>query len=199
MTYLFIILALIFTVLMIAQILRPFLISREDQLRFEILDEDLRRIEALMAQKGALIQTLRDLEYDNETAKISPEDYKRFKRSCERQAVGIMRELDTIHGGRDWQEVIERSLDGASIDEKVHSEDEIWHSSAGEEKEDLDSLLCSKCGTPLEEDDKFCGQCGTPLNSQNDSSKSENAEDTPTIRPVTAQPSALNSPALASR
>lgn len=176
MTYLFILLALGFSALMLFQIVRPFLVSRTEQLHFELLDEDLRQIEALMAKKAALVQTLRDLEYDYETAKITTEDYKRFRRSCERQAVGIMRRLDTIHGGKDWRAEIERLLQDSSIpqpsahsDEASRQAQETPPANKVATAPDASSALipgnlpCPKCATPLRTDDKFCSQCGTPL------------------------------------
>ena len=159
MTYLLIVLGIAFSVLMLLQIVAPFFSSRKDQLRFEILDEDLRKIEALASRKVALVQTLRDLEYDFETAKITEEDYLKFKRSCERQAVGVMRRLDAIHGGRDWEDVIEKALQDRLQDPDL----EIPSASPGPAP-----LTCHQCGTPLDEDDLFCSKCGTPVSNSTD-------------------------------
>ena len=170
MTYLLIILGIAFSVLMLLQIIAPFLSSRKDQLRFEILDDDLRQIEALVSRKVALVQTLRDLEYDFETAKITEEDYLRFKRSCERQAVGVMRRLDAIHGGRDWESVIEEALQQRLQDNEVAapSSSSLAPIAPAVDSSISESPACSQCGAPLKEDDLFCSKCGTPVHGSND-------------------------------
>lgn len=111
MTIGFIVVAIAFTVVMTVHIFRPFARSRREQMSFELIDEDLREVESLVARKVALVQALRDIEYDFQTHKISEEDYRRFKRSCERQAVAVMRRLDKLHGGdRDWESVIDQAV-----------------------------------------------------------------------------------------
>lgn len=174
MTQLILVLTVFFTLVMIVQMILPFLGSRDDQLSFELLDEDLREIEALVARKVALVQTLRDLEYDFETAKMSEEDYRRFKRSCELRAVAIMRRLDAIHGGRDWESAIDRTL--AERLEARPQQEEPSQESESQAEESVDSsspvadieLTCEQCGAQLEDDDRFCGKCGAPVVAQSE-------------------------------
>lgn len=166
MTIVLLVVSIAFTLAMIVQILLPFSISREDQLSFELLDEELRQIEILVNRKVALVQTLRDLEYDWETDKISEEDYQRFKRSCERQAVAIMRRLDAIHGGRDWQNDIDRAIDervSSNFFDTEESPSQELDESADESDGTDDTLVCANCAAQLEDDDLFCGKCGTPV------------------------------------
>lgn len=185
MTYLLIVIAIAFSALMLFQIFAPFLSSRQEQLRFELLDEDLRRIEALVSRKVALVQTLRDLEYDFETAKITEEDYRKFKRSCERQAVAVMRRLDAIHGGRDWEVVIEKALQ-----EKLEAQDEVV--APKEPSAETAPSTCSHCEAPLKDDDRFCSKCGASVTSSPESPSSE----TPTAEEAVAP--GADDPALSS-
>ena len=171
MSFLALIVSVAFTVAMILQMIRPFLASRGDQLRFEVLEDDLREIETLLDRKAALVQMLRDLEYDYETDKIAEEDYRRFKLSCERQAVAVMRRLDTIHGGRHWQTVIDEALAWEATSEVATAEDETLPAAAEEDPPqradeallEEETLQCRACAAPLEVDDLFCGKCGTPV------------------------------------
>ncbi len=171
MTVVLLVVSIAFTLAMLVQILLPFSVSREEQLSFELLDEELRQIEILVNRKVALVQTLRDLEYDWETDKISEKDYQRFKRSCERQAVAIMRRLDAIHGGRDWQNDIDRAID-ERVASNLFVSEESPSPELGESADDHDgtddALVCANCATPLEDDDLFCGKCGTPVASAED-------------------------------
>ncbi len=180
MTILFIIVAIAFTVAMTVLMIRPFSIARQEQLSFELLDEELREIESLVARKVALVQALRDIEYDWTTNKISKQDYERFKRSCERQAVGVMRRLDAIHGGeRDFETIVDRAVadrlnTASSPDEKTPPADGTTNSASKMEQAlsdtngNADPTTCTTCGNSLEMDDRFCSQCGTSIESPSD-------------------------------
>ncbi len=165
MTQLFILLALLFTIGSAFMMIRPFIGSRQDQLSFELLDEELRSIEALVARKVALVQALRDIEYDYETNKISADDYQRFKKSCERQAIGVMRRLDQIHGAdKDWDAVIEQA-----VAERIGATDATADRPSSPEPDSPASSddhrpdACNECHAQLKDDDRFCSQCGAPV------------------------------------
>ncbi len=159
MSALFVIIAIAFTLRMVVAMLAPFWGSRKEQLSFELLDEEFREVEALVSRKLTLVQALRDIEYDWKTNKISKEDYERFKRSCERQAVGVMRRLDAIHGGdTEWDEIIDRAIAGRL--------EALGESAASAEQSipDPDDIAdCSNCQSSLKADDLFCSKCGTPV------------------------------------
>ncbi|MBA2661913.1 MAG: hypothetical protein H0U74_06430 [Bradymonadaceae bacterium] len=110
MTLFLVMLTLAFTAFTLYKTVAPFITSRHGQVRFELLDEELREIELLVAKKAALLQGLRDIEYDWDTDKVAEADYLRFKASYERQAIGVMRRLDAIHGGRQWEAQIDEEL-----------------------------------------------------------------------------------------
>lgn len=172
MTILFIIAAIAFTVAMTALMIRPFSMAKQDQISLELLDEELREVEALAARKVALVQSLRDIEYDFETNKITEEDYRRFKRSCERQALGVMRRLEAIHGGdANWEDTIDGALaerldtglDTDNIDEQAAKP--AADGDNAESDETPEALSCSSCGKTLADDDRFCSHCGTATDS----------------------------------
>ena len=167
MTILFIIIAVVFTLAMAVLTIRPFLMTRHRQLNFEMLDEELRQIESLVSRKVALVQALRDIEYDSKTNKISEEDYLRFKKSCERQAVGVMRRLESLHGGnRDWDILIDEAIEQRLANMDSDGTDAHRQSSQHLPKPERDvPTHCPGCQTPLEADDRFCSQCGQPISS----------------------------------
>ncbi len=170
MSILFILVTIAFTVTTTILMLRPFSASRKEQLSFELLDEEERKIEALVSRKVALVQALRDIEYDWETNKISEEDYKRFKKSCERQAVGVMRKLDALHGGeRDWEAEIDRAVEqrrqqqpGSRAEQTPDQPATPDVAATSTDDEQAPVTKCRSCGASLEPDDQFCSQCGTP-------------------------------------
>lgn len=193
MTLLFVFIALAFTVFTLYKTIAPFIGSRSGQLRVELLDDELRNIELLVARKTALVQSLRELEYDWQTSKISEEDYTRFKKSYERQAIGIMRRLDAIHGGRAWEQNIDdelaRRLNG---EDYIDETDATKTAPTPEESALANDFSCEKCEKPLLADDVFCARCGHRVTQdtpdQNDDSGSQNTKPTTqSLRPEITQ------------
>lgn len=199
MTFAVLLLAVAFTLLMLFKALEPFFVPRDEQLSIELIGDDLREVETLVAQRAALVLALRDLEYDWETAKISDEDYKRFRRSYERQAVAAMRRLDAIHGGRDWHETIEEALK-ERLAEDAPPEDLVESATLSEaakakttEKpaEEQAPLQCTKCSASLNDDDLFCSKCGTPVSSSSSAEVEAKDQEAPQITSSQSEATAL--------
>lgn len=98
---------LIFTAFAIYMAVTPLLQSSVKRWRFEYLDSELREIEFLVARRVMLLNALRELEFEKETAKVSESDYTTFRKKFEREAVRIMKRIDNIHGGRGWESKID--------------------------------------------------------------------------------------------
>ena len=98
-----------FTAYMLYFMVKP-LIGKDDSARADLLSEDLRQSEELSSLKALNTSALRDLKVDRELKKITQEDYLQLKREHESRAVKAMRELDQLHGGRDWRERVEAAL-----------------------------------------------------------------------------------------
>ncbi len=172
MTLLLIIGAVLFTLFAIVSLLKPFVASRRDQLRYEVLHEDLRRVEALVAHESTLLQSLRELEFDHDLGKLTDEDYKDLKRRYERQAVKVMRELDELHGGRGWETAIDEQLD--------KRRQQLARQRQAEEARALSAATpaivdCPECGKQMDSDARFCSQCGATLPDPSASSQDQNA------------------------
>ena len=103
--------AMIFTVAMLARLVQLFLVPRAEGDRLELLGDELREIEELVARRQVIVATLRELAFERECDKLPQEDYDRLKRRYELEAVRIMRRLDEIHGGRGWEAAIDAELD----------------------------------------------------------------------------------------
>lgn len=166
MTILLIIAAAIFTVVAAYNLIAPFLASREDQLRAEVLEDDLRQVEELVARRANLLQSLRDIEFDHETGKLTDADFEHLQKRYERQAVRVMRELDDLHGGRGWESAIDEQLAErlAQIERRRQAE----KAPAGPAAPAVAMIACPECGKDMESDARFCSQCGTTLNAADD-------------------------------
>lgn len=169
---LFIVLAAAGTLYALYMVVSPFLESRSDQLRHELLDREFERLERLTARKSAILQTLRDIETDYETGKLSEDDYRDLKREYEHEAVRVTREIDEARAGIDVEEDLEELLA-----ERLEADER-------REKRESPGLECAECGASLDEGDRFCSQCGHPVDEANPSepstaeeTSSESAED----------------------
>jgi hypothetical protein len=150
MSFILILIGALFTLSAIYFTIQPFLKSREEQARLELIDEEIRAVELLLARKEALVRALRELEFDHSTEKITAEDYERYRLKLERQAIGVMRELDAVHGGKQWREKVD-----------AYIQDNLPELEAPPEKpERLTALACKNCGATLKADDRFCAKCG---------------------------------------
>lgn len=160
MTVLLTVFAVVFTLFAAYHVVAPFLASGEDQLRFEALDEDLRRVEELAARRATILKELRAIRLDFETGKITEEDYEEARRRHERKALKVMHELDDLHGGRGWEEAIDEQL--AERLDKLDAEEREAASAPRDDGEDA-VITCEECGKKLEPQARFCSRCGTPL------------------------------------
>lgn len=158
MTPILVFIAIIFTAMMIFQMLRPFLRSQQERVRFEILDHDLRRVGELAARKAGLLESLREVEFDYRTGKLNEEDYQAAKSRYERATIKTMRALDEIHGGRGWESAVDDELN-KRIAVMQQREQAAAHSTPKVSAE----IECPDCGKQLEADARFCSNCGTTL------------------------------------
>ena len=157
------------TIFALYKIVSPFLEARRDQLRFEVLDDELTELERLVARKSVLLQSLRDIEFDHETGKLSDEDYERLKKKHEHRAVRVMRQLDELRGGVDLDEMIDSALE-ERLAEKARPDE------SQERDVQAEKLACPECGEQLEPEDRFCSHCGLKLDEASQSDEDDEAE-----------------------
>jgi hypothetical protein len=147
------------------QAIVPFLESRDRQLRFELLDRELEQIETLSARKGAILQTLKDIEFDYETGKISEDNYDRLRRRHERKALKVMRRLDELREGDD--DLLDE-IDGEVAErlEQLRDQQAADAPDTATNAEPRRTLECPACGRHLEQDARFCDKCGTEIDEE---------------------------------
>ncbi|GEM_PF-179135 len=160
------------TIWALFKVVSPFLGDREDQVRFELLDEELGQIEELVSRKSVLLQTLRDIEFDHETGKLDDADYERLRAKHEKRAVDVMRQLQQMRGDDELDEEIDgqieerlqsmvasRQTDSTSKDPQPAPSEQADSSSSTEAA----GIECPACGRDLAADASFCSGCGVEL------------------------------------
>ena len=150
----------------LVQMVMPFVQSRQDQARFDLLGDETRKIDDLVALKALYLDHLREIEMDHELEKISPEDYARLKRQNERAAVGVMRKLDAFYGGHAWRGDVDEMIAAFERDHPSKpSQPALAHAASGPSAPSAGQApLCSACGAlQTDPNPKFCSSCGATL------------------------------------
>lgn len=130
-----------------------------------LLDDD--KLAELMGRKDALLQGIKDLEFDFRVGKINEEDYTRLDQRLRRQAIGLIQQIEKLAPA------------SASLDEQLETiiaqfrqttAPAVPQASAPVQPPPITtpeptsaSRFCTECGKPVAADHKFCAHCGAPI------------------------------------
>jgi hypothetical protein len=131
-----------------------------------VLDDD--KLAGLLGRKDAILQAIKDLEFDYRVGKMSEEDYQRLDQRLRRQAIGLMQQIEKLAPA------------SASLDEQLESIIAQFRQTSVAPVPDASKSVngdapiatpttssptrfCTQCGKPLEAGHKFCAYCGTPV------------------------------------
>jgi hypothetical protein len=118
--------------------------------RAVLLDEDGPLTE-LIQRKDTLLLTIKELEFDYQTGKLSAEDFERMDQRLRHQAIALLRRIEQTAP--------------SSIDLEAEIEAEILRrrTTKSAVRNERANALCPSCQAAIRPDDKFCPQCGTRL------------------------------------
>jgi hypothetical protein len=133
-----------------------------------VLDDD--KLAGLLGRKDAILQAIKDLEFDYRVGKMSEEDYQRLDQRLRRQAIGLMQQIEKLAPA------------SASLDEQLESIIAQFRQTSGPSvptvstpangdapvsisipAESHPTPFCTHCGKPVEAGHNFCAYCGTPV------------------------------------
>ncbi len=130
-------------------------------------DED-RRVRELLSRKESFYSTIKELDFDFKTDKLSEEDYKELKERYQREAISLLREVDEVEKRDDLEDLVEKEVlsrrrSVSSLREKGKSGDleNIIEEEILARRESFS--FCSHCGSRSGAKDKFCSNCGREL------------------------------------
>ena len=107
----------------------------------------------LIVRKDAVLLSIKELEFDYHTGKLSQEDFDRFNHRLRQQAMGLLRQIER------------RSPDLAQLDEQVE-----YQIAAVRATGDVNAL-CPTCSNPITSADNFCAKCGAKLTAPDSTNK----------------------------
>jgi hypothetical protein len=107
----------------------------------------------LILRKDTLLLSIKELEFDYQTGKLSQEDYARFDARLRQQAIGLLRQIeqampDSIN--------LEMELEAAIRRRRQVTEQAPTVTVAP-------TFSCPRCQTTVRENDNFCPKCGFAL------------------------------------
>jgi hypothetical protein len=127
----------------------------------------------LESHKTRLYASIRDLDFDRATGKLSEADHEELRASLVRQAAAVVRELEARQDSDELDDAIEaRVASRVAVAARLEREPPAsacpacgarlrgglkFCSQCGRE---AGASACSSCGHGLLPGDKFCGQCG---------------------------------------
>jgi hypothetical protein len=115
--------------------------------------------QGLLEEKHALLQSLKDLEFEREVGKISDKDYRRLERSLRSRARETLKLLDrdVAPFKAEAEKLIAEHLKKQDVASPYRSADRP--AEAGPST-DADRVPCASCGTANDADATFCKKCG---------------------------------------
>ncbi len=134
-----------------------------------LLDDD--KLVELLGRKDALLQAIKELEFDYRVGKISDEDYHRLDQRMRRQAIGLIQQIERV------------APESASLDEQLESiiaqfrqtthavstpvapalSSTAAPAALAPAVSPADARFCTECGKPVGATHKFCAHCGAPV------------------------------------
>jgi rubrerythrin len=131
-------------------------------------------LSALKAERDRVINSLQELDFDNNLGKVPVEDYPAQRAALLQKGADILRRLDELTPAVPMQKNAEARIEKAAAqahtdpamnDESGMSDDEIESMIAMRRKQHKGKSagFCPKCGKPVLVTDKFCPSCGKSL------------------------------------
>lgn len=144
---------------------------------------------SLLAERDRLLTKIQELDFDNALGKIPEEEYPEQRKILLLQGVDILKQLDGIQE-KAADEAIEARLEAVIAARRADAartaqtaaasaaapvavapvaapehDDEIERmiSTRRQERKELSSGFCYKCGKPIQKSDVFCPKCGAKL------------------------------------
>ena len=176
---------LVFTAIALVRLVVAWKNSEADDLLVDI-ESEAEELATLAVTKARLLQDIRDLEFDFQTGHLSEADYEMLRTRLEKKAIAAMKKLDSLHGDKDYDTLIDRgyserfgvdpveapgsALDPDEDDDEASSALDTGTQPAAVSPKSLPSTArdgsqvpCPSCAYPMEAGASFCSSCGTSM------------------------------------
>lgn len=132
----------------------------------------------LTAKRDAALRAVKDLEFDNQTGKVSREDFPVYERALKEQAVAAIQAVDDYQNQQRYALAARQTELDATLEAEIAALRRAPPTAApeaGTNGHPTDALLtpgtadglvsrfCPQCGRPVQPSDRFCALCGAAL------------------------------------
>ena len=115
----------------------------------------------LMDRKDETLRSIKEVEFDYHTGKLSQDDYDRYDQRLRQQAVGLMRQIEVRSPDLAG---LDASLEAAIVAQRQVSTPVAANGdSPSPDSSEPAATFCHSCGAKAKSDDRFCAKCGTEL------------------------------------
>ncbi len=140
---------------------RPLLqASRQEQKRFS-------HRQTLLAEKDAILDQIRDLDFDHDTGKMPDEIHERQRAQLMENAAAILQQLEQVDGSAsDRPDAVESDVDAAieaAVTQVRQGKPKQKQAKQVRASGPTQAGFCPNCGKPFDADDNFCVSCGRKL------------------------------------
>lgn len=144
----------------------PLLQERRGQFQTDLAAETLAEVDplaALVAQRDAIYQAIKELHFDYQVGKVAEADYKAFDAQLRGQAAAVLKQIDALKKAE-----IDPALDASLEAEiaalrQVNGSGPVPRSPVSVPAGKVVLNFCPQCGQRLQAGDRFCGKCGAAL------------------------------------
>jgi hypothetical protein len=123
-------------------------------------------------RKESLYATIKELDFDFKTGKLSPEDYQELKNKYRERALGLLEEMESGGITKEMEEELEAEIMSRRISASKEFQMVIDWTLVAEKRKGVPrpvkmstagDVSCPGCGETCSADDNFCPYCGNNL------------------------------------
>lgn len=119
-----------------------------------VVESDDSPLAELIHRKDTLLLSIKDLEFDRETGKLTAADFLRLDQRLRQQAIALLRQIEQTMPNMTG---LEAELEAAIQRQRQVAEPPVLNGTRPQ------SAACPHCQAMVGMNDKFCPQCGTAL------------------------------------
>ncbi len=119
--------------------------------------------QTLLAEKDAILDQIRDLDFDHDTGKMPDEIHARQRAQLMESAAAILQQVEQLDGNAPPAETPEIEDVDAAIEAAVTRARSGKAKSSRPTRSSKAGGFCPNCGKPFDAGDKFCVSCGRKL------------------------------------
>jgi len=111
----------------------------------------------LLTRKDSVLLSIKELEFDYQTGKLSAEDFGQLNGRLRQQAISLLRQIEKTAPA---SAELETALEALILQQRKMASPPM----PTLQENSLDKRrFCPECGGPVKPTDKFCAQCGNAL------------------------------------